>query len=47
MEDPAIESSNPTVNVFPENLAYIIFTSGSTGKPKGVLVPHRAVVNYV
>jgi amino acid adenylation domain-containing protein len=32
-----------TVNVSPDNLAYIIYTSGSTGKPKGVMVTHRNV----
>jgi amino acid adenylation domain-containing protein len=36
-----------SVNVAPEDLAYVIFTSGSTGKPKGALIPHRAAVNYI
>ena len=30
----------PSVELAPENLAYIIYTSGSTGQPKGVSVAH-------
>lgn len=37
--------ANPTIDVSPDNLAYLIFTSGSTGKPKGVLLSHRGLVN--
>lgn len=33
-----------TVNVSPQDLAYIIYTSGSTGKPKAVMVQHSAAV---
>ncbi|NEX91435.1 non-ribosomal peptide synthetase [Caulobacter sp. 17J65-9] len=35
----------PSVEVGPQDVAYVLFTSGSTGKPKGVEIPHRAVVN--
>jgi amino acid adenylation domain-containing protein len=34
---------NPSVNIVPENLAYIIYTSGSMGKPKGVMIQHGAI----
>jgi amino acid adenylation domain-containing protein len=34
--------SNPTAQIFPDNLAYIIYTSGSTGVPKGVAIQHRS-----
>jgi amino acid adenylation domain-containing protein len=39
------DATNPTVDVNPDNLAYLVFTSGSTGKPKGVLLAHRGLVN--
>ncbi|MDX1416627.1 MAG: amino acid adenylation domain-containing protein, partial [Candidatus Promineifilaceae bacterium] len=37
----------PSVEVTPENLAYIMYTSGSTGRPKGVQIEHRSVVNFL
>ncbi len=40
-------TSAPSVDVGPEDPAYMIYTSGSTGRPKGVLIPHRALTNYV
>ena len=40
-------TSNPDVDVSPENLAYLIYTSGSTGLPKGVMIEHRNFANYV
>jgi amino acid adenylation domain-containing protein len=35
----------PSINIDPDDLAYIIYTSGSTGKPKGVEVSHRGAIN--
>lgn len=32
----------PTVDVAPEDLAYIIYTSGSTGTPKGIMHTHAS-----
>ncbi|MEE1157286.1 MAG: amino acid adenylation domain-containing protein, partial [Methanobrevibacter sp.] len=40
-------TSKPSVDVSPENLAYLIYTSGSTGLPKGVMIEHRNFANYV
>lgn len=40
-------TTNPEVNVEPENLAYLIYTSGSTGKPKAVQISQRALVNFL
>lgn len=37
----------PTVDVDPEQLAYILYTSGSTGTPKGVALSHRAALSFV
>ena len=37
----------PTMDIHPEQVAYVIHTSGSTGTPKGVMVPHRALTNLV
>ncbi|KAL7934405.1 hypothetical protein V8C35DRAFT_327290 [Trichoderma chlorosporum] len=33
----------PTVDVTPDDAAYILFTSGSTGTPKGIVMEHRAL----
>lgn len=33
-----------TIEVKPDNLAYIIYTSGSTGTPKGVMIEHQNVI---
>jgi amino acid adenylation domain-containing protein len=44
----ARESAAPlSVEVAPDNLAYVVYTSGSTGRPKGVSLPHRALVNLI
>lgn len=40
-------TTNPTVTVDPEELAYVMYTSGSTGRPKGVTVTHRNIVRLV
>jgi amino acid adenylation domain-containing protein/non-ribosomal peptide synthase protein (TIGR01720 family) len=37
----------PSIEVSPDNLAYIVYTSGSTGRPKGVMVAHRHVIQLV
>jgi amino acid adenylation domain-containing protein len=34
---------NLTIDVSPDQLAYVIFTSGSTGRPKGVEISHRNI----
>jgi len=39
------DSTNPTVEVSSEDLAYIIYTSGSTGKPKGVMISHKSALH--
>ncbi len=41
----AFPSTDPQVQVHPQQLAYLIYTSGSTGTPKGVGVPHAGLVN--
>jgi amino acid adenylation domain-containing protein/non-ribosomal peptide synthase protein (TIGR01720 family) len=41
------ESSVPSVELHPLNLAYLIYTSGSTGQPKGVAVNHLGLTMHV
>ena len=41
------DTSNPNVNVDPDDLVYLIYTSGSTGRPKGVMLRHCAICNYL
>ena len=36
-----------TVQVTPNDLAYILYTSGSTGKPKGVMLTHENAIGFV
>ncbi|KAI9148337.1 Adenylate-forming reductase [Paramyrothecium foliicola] len=38
-------TSNPSVDVRPDDGVYVIYTSGTTGRPKGVDVRHRGVTN--
>ena len=40
------DTSNPNVDITPNDLAYLIYTSGSTGRPKGVMLHHRGMCNY-
>ncbi|WP_458406165.1 amino acid adenylation domain-containing protein [Methanobrevibacter sp.] len=40
-------TSNPDVEIVPDDLAYMIYTSGSTGNPKGVMISHRNICNQV
>ncbi|MFC4436072.1 amino acid adenylation domain-containing protein, partial [Cupriavidus respiraculi] len=37
----------PSMDVVPDQAAYLIYTSGSTGTPKGVVVSHGALAHYV
>lgn len=38
---------NLSIQIKPDQLAYILYTSGSTGQPKGVQLEHRGLANYV
>ncbi|WP_458402649.1 amino acid adenylation domain-containing protein [Methanobrevibacter sp.] len=40
-------TSNPDVEISPDDTAYMIYTSGSTGKPKGVMIGHENACNEV
>lgn len=43
-----VESRSPsTIDIHPDDAAYLMFTSGSTGSPKGVLQSHRSVVGHM
>lgn len=37
----------PTVDVRPDDIAYLLYTSGSTGKPKGVILSHLNAMSFV
>jgi amino acid adenylation domain-containing protein len=39
--------NTPTINVGPNDLAYLAFTSGSTGKPKGVMGTHAPLRHFI
>ena len=39
------DTSNPQVEISPDDLAYMIYTSGSTGNPKGVMISHKNITN--
>ncbi len=36
-----------SVEVGPDDIAYVLYTSGSTGRPKGVPIPHRGLSDYL
>ncbi len=44
---PQYATSDPTVTVEPDDLAYVAFTSGSTGKPKGIKGTHRPLSHFL
>ena len=39
------DTSNPHVEIDPDDVAYMIYTSGSTGNPKGVMTSHKNITN--
>lgn len=46
--DPGMErTSNPRVQLHPDNLACVLNTSGAEGMPKPVMLTHRALANAV
>lgn len=40
-------TTNPDVDIDPNDLAYMIYTSGSTGRPKGVMLRHIGICSYL
>ena len=46
-EAPDPDSQAPSVDVAPDDLAYVMFTSGSTGTPKGVKITHHNVTRLM
>ena len=40
-------TTNASIAIEPEQLAYLIYTSGSTGWPKGAMVTHGGLANYL
>ena len=41
------DTGNQSVEVTPQNLAYLMYTSGSTGQPNGVMIEHKNVVSLI
>lgn len=41
------DTSEPNVEVSPDQLAYVIYTSGTTGEPKGVMIEHKSIIRLV
>jgi amino acid adenylation domain-containing protein len=41
------DTKRPSVDVKPNNLAYMIYTSGSTGRPKGVMIEHHSISTFL
>ncbi len=41
------QGKSSSLDVTPQNLAYVLFTSGSTGRAKGVAIEHRNAANLV
>lgn len=44
---PGQETAVPSLDITPDDLAYLIYTSGSTGRPKGVMLRHQGICNYL
>jgi amino acid adenylation domain-containing protein len=47
VEDLEAGDGPPSVDVSPDDVAYVFFTSGTTGRPKGVFDSHRNVLHNV
>ncbi|WP_440054275.1 amino acid adenylation domain-containing protein [Pseudoalteromonas sp. T1lg65] len=43
----ALPEHDLTIQIAPQQLAYMIYTSGTTGRPKGVQIEHRQVVRLL
>ena len=43
----ALPATPVSVELLPENLAYVVYTSGSTGRPKGVEITHANLHNLI